>query len=335
MVAQLKKAARKSKTIIIASHIYDNWRAARRFKAGDIESSAGSTHSVICHFSLPQSLGYVNEVYDDYLRYSGFTPDMLRGRKILEVGHGDNVGVALRLLAAGAAEVVCLDKFYSKQDASQQHSIYAALRDQLAGDERRRFDETVDLSGGTKIDEAKLKVMYGTGIEDAESAFAPGYFDIIVSRGALQSVYGLDAAFVVMDRLLAPGGHMWHKMDLSDLGMFRNSGMNPLTFLTVPESIYRLMMKDTGKSNRRLIDYYRAKMAELGYDAKYFVTAITGRSELVTPHKERIDPAADYSDRTVPLINEIRPRLDARFRDMPDEELAIAGLFLVATKHGD
>ena len=332
MVAQLKKVARRSKTLIIASHIYDNWRAAKRFKAGDIESSAGSTHSVICQFSLPQSLGYVNEVFEDYLRYSGFTPEMLRGKKVLEVGHGDNVGVALRFLAAGASEVVCLDKFYSKQDAAQQHSIYAALRGQFEGDERRRFDEAVDLSEGAKINEAKLKSLYGTGIEDADSMFTPGYFDIIVSRGALQSVYGIDAAFTVMDRLLAPGGQMWHKMDLSDLGMFRNSGMNPLTFLTVPESIYRLMMKDTGKANRRLINYYRDKMGELGYDAKYFVTAIFGRAELVVPHKEQIDPQADYSEQTLHLIREVRPRLDARFRDMPDEDLAVAGLFLIATK---
>jgi hypothetical protein len=174
--------------------------------------------------------------------------------------------------------------------------------------------------------------MYGTGIEHAAAAFAPGHFDLIVSRGALQSVYGIDEAFAVMDRLLAPGGQMWHKMDLSDLGMFRNSGMNPLTFLTVPESIYRLMIKDTGKANRRLINYYRDKMGELGYDARYFVTAIFGRKELVVPHKEQIDPAADYSEQTMPLINQIRPRLDARFRDLPDQDLAIAGLFLIATK---
>lgn len=333
MVAQLKKVARKSKTFIIASNIYHNWRAERRFKAGDIEYTGGSTHSVVCQFSVPQSLGYINEVFDDFLRYSGFTPEMLRGRRVLEVGHGDSVGVALRFIAAGAERVVCIDKFYSKQDAAQQHSIYTALREQLGGDERLRFDEAIDLSGGvTKINEEKLKPLYGTGIEDAGQAFDPGYFDIIISRGALQSVYDIDSAFAVMDRLLAPGGRMWHKIDMSDLGMFRDAGMNPLTFLTVPESLYRLMIKDTGKANRRLINYYRDKMGELGYDAKFLVTAIFGRKELVIPHKEEIDPQSDYSEQTLPLIGQVRPRLDAKFRNMSDADLAVAGLFLIATK---
>lgn len=334
MVAQLKKVARKSKTLIIASNIYHNWRTERRFKSGDIEYIGGSTHSVVCHFSLPQSLGYINDVFDDFLRYSGFTPEMLRGKKVLEVGHGDSVGVALRFIAAGAERVVCIDKFYSKQDPSQQHSIYTALREQLSEDERRRFDEAVDLSDGIKLNEEKLKPMYGTGIEDAGQAFEPGYFDIIISRGALQSVYEIDGAFSVMNRLLNSNGQMWHKIDLSDLGMFRDCGMNPLTFLTVPESIYRLMIKDTGKANRRLINYYRDKMDQLGYDAKYLVTAIFGHKDPVVPHKEKIVPGVDYSEQTTSLIKQIRPQLDSKFRDMPDEDLAVAGLFLIATKNG-
>lgn len=332
MVAQLKKVARKSKTFIIASNIYHNWRTERRFKSGNIEYTGGSTHSVVCQFSLPQSLGYINDVFEDFLRYSGFTPEMLRGKKVLEVGHGDSVGVALRFIAAGAERVVCIDKFYSKQDPSQQHNIYTALREQMNEDERRRFDEAIDLTNGTKLNEEKLKAMYGTGIEDAGQAFEPGYFDIIISRGALQSVFEIDSAFSVMDRLLRSGGEMWHKIDLSDLGMFRDCGMNPLTFLTVPESIYRLMIKDTGKANRRLIDYYRDKMDELGYQAKYFVTAIFGRKDLVVPHKEEIVPGVDYTEQTELLINQVRPQLDSKFRDMSDKDLAVAGLFLIARK---
>jgi SAM-dependent methyltransferase len=332
MVAQLKKVARKSKTFIIASNIYHNWRTERRFKSGNIEYTGGSTHSVVCQFSLPQSLGYINDVFEDFLRYSGFTPEMLQGKKVLEVGHGDSVGVALRFIAAGAERVVCIDKFYSKQDPSQQHNIYTALREQMNEDERRRFDEAIDLTNGTKLNEEKLKAMYGTGIEDAGQAFEPGYFDIIISRGALQSVFEIDSAFSVMDRLLRSGGEMWHKIDLSDLGMFRDCGMNPLTFLTVPESIYRLMIKDTGKANRRLIDYYRDKMNELGYQAKYFVTAIFGRKDLVVPHKEEIVPGVDYTEQTELLINQVRPQLDSKFRDMSDKDLAVAGLFLIARK---
>ena len=46
-------------------------------------------------------------------------------------------------------------------------------------------------------------------------------------------------------------------------GMFSSSGMHPLTFLTIPDSVYRLMTIDSGKPNRKLINYYRQKMIDL------------------------------------------------------------------------
>ena len=58
-------------------------------------------------------------------------------------------------------------------------------------------------------------------------------FDFVVSRGAIQDIYEPDAALTAMDRILKPGGYQLHKIDLSDQGMFRDNGMNPLTFLTI------------------------------------------------------------------------------------------------------
>ncbi|MGI8731735.1 MAG: hypothetical protein ACR2LM_00335 [Pyrinomonadaceae bacterium] len=46
--------------------------------------------------------------------------------KVFELGFGDNVGVALKFIAAGATKVVCLDKFYSKRNLEQQRKIYLA-----------------------------------------------------------------------------------------------------------------------------------------------------------------------------------------------------------------
>jgi hypothetical protein len=129
---------------------------------------------------------------------------------------------------------------------------------------------------------------------------------------------------------------MLHKIDLSDQGMFRDNGMNPLTFLTTSESIYRLMAIDSGKPNRKLTSYYKGIMDELGYDTKILITDIIGVGEVgkgnLHPHKEAIKLGVDYSESSLNLVRDIRPRLSSRFKALPDEELLVDGIFLIAQK---
>ena len=143
--------------------------------------------------------------------------------------------------------------------------------------------------------------------------------------------HGVNRGFEAMDRLLKPGGYMLHKIDLSDEKMFSSRGMNPLTFLTIPERIYYLMASDSGKPNRKLIDDYREQVQKRGYCAKLLVSAVLGEGPL-TPYKESIEPGVDYSEKTGALINSIRPKLAVPYRARSDAELATTGIFLVAKK---
>jgi SAM-dependent methyltransferase len=328
MSVALKKIAAQSKTLIIAHRIFDNWRRRRAFKAGNTITAYGSTHEF---WSLEKSVSYINLVYREYLEYAGLGPEALRGKRILEVGPGDNFGVALKFLAAGAAKVVCLDKFYSERNVEQQTRIYHELRKQLSPDEARVFDECIKLDGDIELNEERLQYIYGHGIEEADAILEPRSFDFIVSRAVIHNVYDVDRGFEAMDRLLAPGGYMLHKIDLSDENMFSSRGMHPLTFLTIPERIYFLMASDSGKPNRKLIGDYREQMQKRGYQTKILITTVLGAGPLV-PHKEQIEQGVDYSDKTLSLINAIRPRLASPYRDRSDAELAATGIFLVATK---
>lgn len=331
MKEQLKSMATKSKTALVAYKIYHNWQFKRRFASGDNESLHGSTHSRI---PLADSISYINTQFDDYLRYGELAPEDLRGKRIFELGFGDNIGVALRFLAVGASQVVCLDKFYSTRDKEHEREIYQALRETLSGDELRRFDEVVDLTDGIKTDPEKIKCLYGFDIEDSEELKDVEPFDIALSRGAIQDIFEPDAAFHAMDRILKPGGLMLHKIDLSDQGMFRKYGMNPLTFLTIPDSVYRLMAEGSGKPNRKKMSYYRRLLEDLGYEVKLLITDIIGRGgrgDLV-PHREKIALGVDYSDETLALVQYIRPKLSSGFKQMSDEELLVDGIFVVARK---
>ena len=125
---------------------------------------------------------------------------------------------------------------------------------------------------------------------------------------------------------------MLHKIDMSDENMFSSRGMHPLTFLTISESVYRLMAADSAKPNRKLINFYREAMAARGYETKLFVSSILGAGQLI-PHKENIKAGQDYSaEATLGLIKAIRPQLAPPFRTLPDADLAVTGIFLIARK---
>jgi SAM-dependent methyltransferase len=326
----MKRWARKSKSLIIAYKIFQNWQMRRRFASGDAETEHGSTHS---RKTLDESLRYIEEQFQDYLTYGQLSADQLRGKKILELGFGDNVGVALRFLSAGAAKVICIDKFSSKRDEAREREIYSALREQLSREEKERFDEAVDLAVGISFDASRISFVRGRDLEPASKVMQipEGFFDIIISRAVIEEIYDPAAVFAQADKLLAPGGLMLHKIDLSDYGIFTDGGMHALTFLTISESVYRLMASDSGIPNRKLIGYYREQMRKLDYDARYFVTSIVGHGPLV-PHKEIKELDNGYSRSALPVINEIRARLSPAYRRMTSEELMIRGVFIAARK---
>lgn len=326
--APLKKVAGQSKTLIILHRIVDNWRRRRAFESGQTTSAYGSTHE---SWSLEKSVAYINLVYREYLEYSGLTPEAFRGRCVLEVGPGDNFGVALKFLADGAAKVVSLDKFYSERNDEQQARIYRELRKELNPEQAAVFDESIKFDKELGLNKDRIQYIYGHGIEEADKILEPESFHFIVSRAVLHNVYDIDRGFAAMDRLLAPGGYMAHKVDFSDENMFSSRGMHPLTFLTIPERVYRLMAKDSGKPNRCLINDYREQMRNRGYEVRLFVSSVVGVGALA-PYKEKIERGVDYGNKTVSLIDEIRPKLALPYRKLAEEELAAAGIFLVARK---
>ena len=327
-MSTIKNLARRSKSLIILHRIVDNWQRRRAFQSGKTTTAYGSTHEF---WSLEKSVDYINLVYREYLQYSGLTPEAFAGKRILEVGPGDNFGVALKFLADGAAKVVSLDKFYSERNEEQQKRIYRELRNQLTPQQAAVFDESIKLDGQLELNKNRIEYIYGHGVEEASRILELESFHFIVSRAVLHNVYDIESGLASMDRVLAPGGYMAHKIDFSDENMFSSRGMHPLTFLTIPERIYRLMAKDSGKPNRKLIHDYRKLMRWLGYDAKLFVSSVVGFGPL-SPYKEHLEPGVDYADETINLIEEIRPKLAHKYRSLSTENLAVAGIFLVAQK---
>src|SRR5215813_13694859 len=172
----VKRLARRSRSAIIIYKIFDNRRLKKRIESGDIETSHGSTH---LNQSVTDSLAYIEKQFANYINYAGLSD--LKGRRMLELGPGDNLGVALKFLAAGAASVVCLDRFYSRRNTAHEREIYKALRETLGAEEKVRFDEAVKLDDGVAFNPEKLQTIYGDTLEAFAAKLADRKFDLILS----------------------------------------------------------------------------------------------------------------------------------------------------------
>ncbi len=322
--------ALRSRFRVIGSNIAHNFAFKIRRLAGDINSWSGSTHYGL---GLEESLAYIQKVYGDYLSYAGLNPSDLTGRRVLEIGPGDSFGVALKFLAAGCTQVVCLDRLASRRDAVQQLAIYRALREHLSASEQLHFDQAAALDPAFTPNPERLRSVCGTALEDASSLFPPESFDYIVSRAVLMEIGNIDGAFASMDRLLKPGGCLIHKIaPVHDYRMFRAYGYGPLEFLTVPEWMYRRMVSECGGPNRRPVTYYRRKMAELGYDATLHLVSLIGSDATFRPGVSSPPRGTQDYLRARAEIEKARPRLQPEFRAVEDDDLMVEDLFLVARK---
>ena len=300
-------------------------RAARR--DAPLKSKSGSTHASL---SVQESLDYVDTVFDDYLRYGGLGDTFLVGARVLELGPGDNYGVALRFLEAGASQVVTVDKFISDRDDAQQSRIYRSLIDRSNQDGAARINAGVRLNGGITFDPHRLRALEGVAIEEAVDHLGDDRFDLIVSRAVIEHLYDTDAAFDAMDTLLRPGGKMIHKVDFRDHGIFTRGGGHPLEFLTVSDPVFGLMSRHTGGPNRVLIGWYREKLGALGYAFDLYASHLVGIEAELIPH-ELVESMVAPNEVTE-SIERIRPRLRDRFRALPAADLAVAGAMIVAQK---
>jgi SAM-dependent methyltransferase len=319
-----KPIAKKSKWFIIATNMYQDVLRRTHLKADQIggEPQAGFD---------PTQLQLIDNTFNRYLKYSGLTRETLKDKTVLEIGPGEYVGVALKFLAAGAREVVCLDKFVHFQNSPAHLRLYQELRKTLTAEDRERFDRVINLENGIKLDTNRLKWIYGKGVEETDSLFPPAYFDVIVSAAVLEEIYNTDLAFQKMDRLLNHGGYTIHKIDVRDYGMFSKHGFHPLEFLTVPDSVYRYMSEATGQPNRQLANYYRDKMKELGYESKIYVAIVAGQKEM-PEYKTVVQEGVDYSTDRLKSYQAMRPHLLDRYQSVSDEDLITEALLLVGKK---
>ncbi|MEO7274383.1 MAG: hypothetical protein ABI211_20500, partial [Vicinamibacterales bacterium] len=77
------------------------------FRTGLKRHQSGAVHG---GWDVERTRAYDQEVFDDYLHYGQIPREALAGIRVLEIGPGANLGVALLFIAHGAREVICVDR---------------------------------------------------------------------------------------------------------------------------------------------------------------------------------------------------------------------------------
>ena len=311
----------------IAVHVMKNRRAQRRRFL--------TTHWVNTEpYDINQRVAYSKEVYDDYFAWSGIPRSFIKGKRILEIGPGENLAVSLRFLADGAAFAAGVDRFRSLRSDAEQAAVYRRLFEELTEEQRKNAGDAVTLlENDFRLNPARCRYHADTPLEELAKKEGAGRFDLVVSRAVLEHVLDLEAAFVCMDALLAPGGYMVHEVDFRDHGIFSVFGLNPLTFLTVGEKLWYAMTSHTGAPNRRLRSDYERLLARFGYRPEILTILIAGSDEKI--HAREIRAGVDYGQTHLDLVKKVRRKLAPPFRGRSDEELLTAGIFIVARKKID
>lgn len=260
--------------------------------------------------SAAQIADYFYQCFDDYFQILNVKPAevtaYLEGKRVLEYGPGNILGMALLMIAHGAGGVICVDRFPLL--SSSEHNIQALqhIVNRLDGVARIRanscFREAGNPASGFR-EECIRYLVTPNGLSDLTDAV-----DLIISRAVLEHVNDLSATFNDMHRALCDNGVAVHQVDLKSHGLHQK---NPLDFLTWPPHLWKWMYSAKGVPNRWRVDRYRQVISESGL-----------RTILIKPTL-----LADNHD-----VAAVRSYLAKPFRSIANEDLSWLGFWLVCCK---
>jgi len=278
--------------------------------------------------SVEDAANYARRVVTDYITYGAAgDAERLKGKDILEIGPGDNLGVALILLAKGARTLTCIDGFAPSSDANHNSHIYAAIYSALTAEERERVSDVVALQpdGTATVGGDRLRVRYGVPMDADTSPLESRSYDIIVSRAVLEHLGNLEVGWKNMVQSLRLDGEMWHKVDFRCHTLFDQ--IHPLYFLTIPDGVWNLISRPDPTLNRLRTPTYREFAARDFLESHCYLTHLAGQSEIM-PHVQSLVPGTHYGQPHLDEIHVIRPKLQKPFSDYTDEDLLVTGIFL-------
>jgi len=217
---------------------------------------------------------------DSFETIRPYLPD-LTGMTGLEIGPGDNLGVAECCMANGAAHMIGVEQFATVRDLPEMSRLIA----ERYGPYRSRPEHLQ------------------TVVESVEREV-----DFIYSIDVLEHVASVPDAFRHMAKILKPGGYAVHSVDFAGHNAYAGTGID---FLTCPDWMWKLLHSHLQTTNR-------IRYGELIDAARRGGLALISATPVITVSDERVE--------------ELRPKMVARYRALPTEDLKILQAIFVFRK---
>lgn len=253
---------------------------------------------------------YFETCFEEYFKQLGVSEagraDYLNGKRMLEYGPGDVPGVAILMVAHGADQVLCVDRFPLVRMSPKNVHIVKLMLERMPQTPHDRAEACFRKAGQLQSGFDPRFIEYlvrPSGLSGLKNEV-----DMVFSRAVLEHVNDLPATFRDMYAALKPGGIAIHLVDLKSHGLHRE---NPLDFLCWPTWLWSLMYSEKGVPNRLRINAYRDAVAQSGLEMLVLKPTL-----LASPDDVRA----------------VRSRLATPFKDLSEEDLTWLGFWLVCRK---
>jgi len=253
---------------------------------------------------------YFETCFNEYFEQLGVSKseqaDYLHGKRMLEYGPGDVPGVAMLMVAHGANQVLCVDRFPLIRMSPKNVQIVKLMLERLPPVLRERaeacFRQAAQPQSGfdSRFIDYLVRPSGLSGLENE--------VDLVFSRAVLEHVNDLPATFRDIYAALKPGGMAIHLVDLKSHGLHRE---NPLDFLCWSTWLWSLMYSEKGVPNRLRVNAYRDAVAQSGLEILLLKPTL-----LASPGE----------------VLAIRSELATPFKDLSEEDLSWLGFWLVCRK---
>jgi len=235
----------------------------------------------VCDFkyNINTWINYIDEVYDDYLIHSNLNEANLEGMKVLEIGPGENLGLALKLIANGVSKVVCVDKFNSLTDGNSQRKIYNHIINNLTEKQKTLSEQALKISNDDCIFNADHIEYNNCSVVDLVKKYE-NTFDLVISRAVLEHIHNIGDVLEATNKLLTNGGLAIHEVDFRDHGMFTMYGLHELAMYKIDDLTWEKMSSNIGAPNRKTVNYYINFYKNNSYDVNVNVVRTFNKPEI-------------------------------------------------------
>jgi SAM-dependent methyltransferase len=249
------------------------------------------------HNSPKQALDAAAEkfnFYESQLQRLGSPTNLVREKRVLEIGPGASLIIPIWFLAKGAGHAAGLDRFMELLPPSELRASHELVVKMWPPEMRGLVEDLLSWSppgnpGG------RLRY-WNVPIEVPPEDLA-GSFDVVVSFNAMQHVSDVGAAMRSQYGLLVPGGLIIHRIDCGPHGSAGSFGIGLLNQLTFSPRVWRLMYSNRMGTNQEPMSIFIKECERAGFKDIAVEVMNSIAEEDVERRRPRLHP--EYRSRSI------------------------------------